>query len=98
MLVFDISENDVLLGRGALTVNNEGNKRFRTIVEPWKAEYRGGNRKRKNEIAQIVVEQVFEHNGRFLERVDGEKLQNYGLPVQTRAWKEADMNIAMEKV
>lgn len=98
MLIFDILENDILLGRGALTVNNEGNKRFRTIVEPWKTEYRGGNRKRKNEIATIVVKEVFQRNGRFLERVSEEQLRHHGLPEQSRAWKVADTNVAMEKV
>lgn len=99
MPILEINGDDVLLGRGALTVNNEGNKRFRLIVEPWKVEYQAGaNRKRKNEIAISVVNEVLQRGGRFLERVNESEMQALGLPEHCRAWKVAEMNVALEKV
>jgi hypothetical protein len=98
MPILDLHRDDVLLGRGALTVNNEGNKRFRSIVDPWKAEYQAANRKRKNEIAVTVVNEVFQRGGRFLERINESEMQALGLPEHGRAWKVAEMHVALEKV
>jgi hypothetical protein len=98
MPILDLHRDDVLLGRGALTVNNEGNKRFRSIVDPWKAEYQAANRKRKNEIAVTVVNEVFQRGGRFLERFNESEMQALGLPEHGRAWKVAEMHVALEKV
>lgn len=98
MPILDISADDILLGRGALTVHHEGNKRFRSIVEPWKAEYQGANRKRKNEIAVSIVNEVFQRGGRFLERMNDQEMQALGVPEHGRAWKVAEMHVTMEKV
>lgn len=98
MVIFDIQKDDVLLGRGALTVKNEGNKSFRLIVEPWKPEYRLANRKRKNEIAVLVVNEVFRRGGRFLERINENIMNELGLSEHSRAWAVAEMHVALEKV
>ena len=63
-----IRENDVLLGRGGATNNNNGNIRFREIVASKQIEYLDAKKKEKRSIAQDCVETVKKNGGRFLRR------------------------------
>jgi len=63
-----IGINDVLLGRGGATNNNEGNRRFRAIVADHQKEYLGARKKDKVIIARRIVATVLQNGGRFLKR------------------------------
>lgn len=61
---------DVLLGRGGLTNNHEGNTNFRLMVEAEKHLYRslGDKKKLKNGFSKMIMARVFSSGGRFLKK------------------------------
>lgn len=62
----DITNHDVLLGRGGGTNTQAGNKRFRTIVNAHQPMYLEAKRKEKPLIARCIVEWIRQEGGRFL--------------------------------
>jgi hypothetical protein len=85
MMVTDIRENDVLLGRGGQTNKHEGNKRYRTMVTDHQNEYLQARKKDKVLIARRIVAIVRQHDGRFL------KTNNFGV------WEQVADKRAQEK-
>jgi hypothetical protein len=76
---------DVLLGRGGLTNQHTGNKRFRTIVLEYQPEYLGlRSRAKKSRISKSIVERINNSGGRFLKEVDG-------------VWTEVSFDVAAKK-
>ena len=76
---------DVLLGRGGLTNQHTGNKRFRTIVLEYQPEYLGlRSRAKKSRISKSIVERINSSGGRFLKEVDG-------------VWTEVSFDVAAKK-
>ena len=65
-----IRANDVLLGRGGATNNNNGNILFREIVASRQMEYLDAKKKEKKAIALECVNEVKKNGGRFLKRDD----------------------------
>ena len=65
-----IHSNDVLLGRGGATNNNNGNIRFREIVASKQMVYLDAKKKEKKAIALECVNEVKQNGGRFLKRDD----------------------------
>lgn len=61
---------DVLLGRGGLTNNHQGNTNFRLMVEAEKHLYRslGDKKKLKNGFSKMIMARVFSSGGRFLKK------------------------------
>jgi len=72
----DLTEGDVLYGRGDFTTKHKGNKVFRGLVSLFHAEYVNaprGNKTRegsKTSVAQKIVILIRSHRGRFLKRDD----------------------------
>jgi hypothetical protein len=98
--VTEILPNDILLGRGAPMIRNEGNARFREIVSTRKKDYMSSGRHHvKNEIAKQVLDVIVHRQGRFLRKVDSpEEAIKLGVPKGTQAWVLADNDTILEKV
>jgi len=69
-LLDDITNHDVLLGRGGGTNTQAGNKRFRAIVNAHQPMYLQARRKEKPLIARCIVEWIRLKGGRFLKKDD----------------------------
>lgn len=66
-----ILPNDILLGRGALAIANEGNVRFRSLIKERKKEYMStSRRKAKDVIANEVRAEIERRKGRFVRRIE----------------------------
>lgn len=66
-----LNDNDVLSGRGPISSENEGNRRYRLLVRSKRREYRrNARRSEKQMIAQSIIDQVHWNGGRFLKKVD----------------------------
>ena len=99
--VTSITENDILLGRGAPIINNPGNVRFRELVRSRKEEYsQMVHYTGKDKIARELMQEIANRNGRFLRKIDSvEEARALGVPVGVRqAWRLADDTVALEKV
>lgn len=99
-IVTDVNPKDVLLGRGAPTINHEGNKRFREDVRKRKAEYNGTARhKVKGVIARQVIDEIANRNGRFLRKIETTaEAEAPGLLNGKKAWIIANDDVVVEKV
>lgn len=99
-----VAPDDVLLGRGARFTNNEGNKRFRTLINERKDEYLSSNRHQlKNNIATEIIDEIRRNRkGLFLRMVDTNLnilKQNGLIPNDaSSAWYVADDNAILQKV
>lgn len=81
-VVTKVEMDDILLGRGALAIGNEGNVRFRNLIRNRKVEYMSTNRRMKKDIiANEVRAEIARRNGRFIRRVseDDEEFEALGL-------------------
>ena len=66
-----ISDQDVLMGRGARATENEGNVRFRHVVRSRLRDYlTAPRRQEKDQIAREILAVVKSRNGRFLKKVE----------------------------
>lgn len=82
-----INAHDVLFGQGGQSNNNEGNARYRAIVERIRPLYATASMVEKTSIAQNVVKEVTSNGGRFLVK---EK--------KSQQWYLADDRAARKKV
>ena len=64
----DISDKDVLSGRGGGTNNHFGNKEFRSLVDQYRSEYVLSKKWAKREIARNIVVSIRSSGGRFLKK------------------------------
>jgi len=67
----NITEHDVLSGRGGATNHHPGNVRFRYLVKKFQGDYIRATRKEKPTIAMSIVNEVRNNGGRFVKQVDG---------------------------
>lgn len=67
----NITENDVLFGRGGGTNRHVGNIYFRDLVSEHQPAYVQARKRDKTRIAKSIVAQVRSRNGRFLRKEDG---------------------------
>lgn len=100
-LVTQLGPYDVLMGRGALATDYEGNLRLREMVRTRQDEYiRTPKRNRKHQISEEVVHMLKARGGRFLQ--GAETLQNIDpkmLPKHEAAWFVVeDMAVITSKV
>jgi hypothetical protein len=102
IIVANVTENDVLLGRGATIINHVGNQRFHQLVLDRKQEY---NSTWRHQIKDAIARKIFvfiteQRNGRFLRRIDSVyEAQALGIPHDwTTMWLVADPNVAIEKI
>jgi hypothetical protein len=65
----DVTDMDVVLGRGCGINNLAGNKQYRKLVQTQQPMYRRAHRKEKPRLARAMVEFIRNHmNGRFLKK------------------------------
>lgn len=92
----ELSNNDVLLGRGVPIFNHPGNTRFRQIVQGFKGRYTEASKHQdKNDITQEIIHVIEQtYNGRFLREVKtSDEARSLGIERGTKAWSivsEAD--------
>ena len=79
---------DVLCGRGGVTNNHVGNKRFRSLVATYQPVYLTCRKIEKSIVAKNIVDIVHQYGGRFLKK-QGTRRNFF--------WMEADMKKAIEK-
>ena len=79
---------DVLCGRGGVTNNHVGNKRFRSLVATYQPLYLTCRKVEKSIVAKNIVDIVHQYGGRFLKK-QGRRGNFF--------WTEADMKKAIEK-
>lgn len=89
----------VLFGRGAPVIQNEGNMRFREIVESRKVEYSQAQRRNvKDTIARQISQEVARRGGKFVSRVTTLKeRKRLGAPEDAAVWVIVDEEVAVEK-
>jgi hypothetical protein len=95
-----VGPNDILLGRGAPIINNEGNKRFRELVTKRKKRYLASSRhQEKNIIADEIIGILAERDAKFLKKVeDKEVLEKAGFRHDADVWEEVDDSTVIQKV
>jgi hypothetical protein len=73
---YHLRHNDVLVGRGNGIATFTGNRKFRSIVSTFKAEYVGAYRNEKCRVARVVMDEIEERGGRFVEKTGkGERVR-----------------------
>lgn len=99
--ILQLSLNDVLIGRGAPSNTNAGNKRFRDLVQKHKPEYLQTNKRYvKTKIAEDIMDIIIkDRGGRFLRKIESSvEAKQCGLvDNNTSAWLEVSEDIAMQK-
>mmetsp|Transcript_31805 Transcript_31805/g.53149 ORF Transcript_31805/g.53149 Transcript_31805/m.53149 type:complete len:295 (+) Transcript_31805:341-1225(+) len=91
---FEITNNDVLFGRGKPYQGHAGNIRLHQIVNLYRPRYSGARRHEKTEMAEEIVQIIKTGGGshlpgRFLKKLDGDEHD---------AWVEVSDIVAREKV
>jgi hypothetical protein len=66
LATIEVSDNDVLMGRGGVTNGHPGNQNFRELVRRRQMDYLAAPKLKKADIATLVTEEVFSSGGRFL--------------------------------
>lgn len=94
-VVTKLSSNDVLMGRGAAVIGNEGNRRFRKLIQKYKAAYDATRiRQEKDRIARKIVDTIVRRSGRFLKKVENPAQ----VPAGKTAWVAVKEAVVLQKV
>ena len=98
--ILELNANDVLFGRGAPAILNDGNRRFRALVSSKKGEYMStAKRAKKDKIARSILETIAGRGGRFLRRVESlVEAEELGIPSGATAWVRVDETSIMLKI
>jgi len=76
IIVKRLQPYDIIMGRGSLQTEYQGNKRLRELVQDYRQAYVGSNKhKDKQQIALAILSTVLVQGGRFLRRVEDEEDQ-----------------------
>lgn len=99
-VVTSLAPNDVLMGRGAAVIGNEGNRRFRKLIQKYKVEYDATRiRQEKDRIARKIVEAITSRQGRFLKKIDTPAAQDaFQVPSGKSAWMVVKQAVVLQKV
>jgi hypothetical protein len=91
-----VGPNDILLGRGAPIINNEGNRRFRNLIMERKKRYMALSRHQdKNCIVYEIINIIISREGMFLKKVDDESRRS---TLGIDSWEEVDDSTIIQKV
>ena len=82
-----INPDDVLFGQGGESNKNEGNARYRALIERGRPSYATASVATKTSMAQNVVNKIADQGGRFLKK-----------HTPTQQWYLADERTARKKV
>jgi hypothetical protein len=96
----ELAHYDVLLGRGAASINYVGNVLFREIVKERREQYLStARRQTKDNIAREIIDVVNSRKGRFLRKVVSvEEKNELGIPEYLNAYVVVDKQKVIEKV
>ena len=99
-VVTKLASDDVLMGRGAAVIGNEGNRRFRKLIQKYKTEYDATRiRQEKDRIARRIVETIKSRNGRFLKKIDTPtQAEFFKVPAGKAAWVIVKEAVVLQKV
>lgn len=64
-----ITANDIICGRGALSIHHPGNQYFRSLVKARQQEYAALSRQDKSTIVREILQAIESRNGRFLRQM-----------------------------
>jgi hypothetical protein len=81
----EITNNDVLLGRGGRTNHHVGNATYRKYKEELQERYLTATKDEKTDIANELVEMIHSRNGRFLKEYDPTKPSAFTLTLNQTA-------------
>ena len=96
--VTDLTDHDVLLGRGTGPSSNKGNVQFRIAVEEMKASYISTpSRKAKNMLVRKTVESIQSKNGRFLNKLRKSEVKMLGMSTHQPVYEVVHDTVAFEK-
>jgi hypothetical protein len=84
--VLEISDNDVLSGRGGATNVHPGNKFFRSLIDEHREKYLRARKNDKPDISRSIVSIIRKRNGAFLKKDE-----------KTNQWFEIGDDLAREK-
>ena len=90
----DITNNDVLLGRGGRTNHHVGNATYRTYKESLQEEYLHATKDEKTCISNRLVNMIHEKRGRFVKAYEPMKNNTTGI---VEFWYEVDLLTARKK-
>jgi hypothetical protein len=94
LILGDLREHDVLLGRGTGPNENRGNKHFRDLLNKYKQVYsESDTRMAKADVVWHTIREVKMKHGRFVEKVAGRNPRDGGGAV----YKEVEDNVAFIK-
>jgi hypothetical protein len=99
-IVYALSPNDVLMGRGTPISNNVGNMRFRDLIRTRKEEYLSHWRHQiKHNIARQVHAEIISRKGKFLRPMDSlPRRRRVGIPDGVKAWEVVGEDACLEKI
>ena len=98
--ITELSDEDILLGRGYPVRDREANRRFRELVWRYKHAYEStGKHAVKNRIAREILGIVFGKGGRFVRRIEAdEDRRAFKVPKSVaEAWVVVSEEVAREK-
>jgi hypothetical protein len=97
--ITELSDNDILLGRGFPVRSREANRRFRELVWRHKPAYEAtGKHAVKDRIAREILDTVFGKGGRFVRRIEAEDRRTFKITESVaEAWIVVSEEVAREK-
>jgi hypothetical protein len=93
----DITNNDVLLGRGGRTNHHIGNATYRTYKESLQDEYLQARKDEKTNISNRLVNMIHEKHGRFLKAYEPDEKATTNTTGIVEFWYEVDLLTARKK-
>jgi hypothetical protein len=94
----EIQDNDVVCGRGRMTLSHPGNKAFRGWIRTYGASYQATQRRNeKKEIILQIIEHIRSTGGRFMKALDDDH-DDDAKPLQAVHYEEASFEFQYEKV
>jgi hypothetical protein len=98
---YEITENDVLLGRGGRTNHHVGNKYYLECKAQLQEQYLHADKDEKTILSQQLVQMIHDRNGRFLKLADPELLERVHRDVtrygDSNLWYEVSLAVARRK-
>lgn len=100
VIVTELNNFDVLLGRGMPILKQTGNNRFRALIANHRDEYRAVNRHtHKDEIARRIMLTIRALGGRFLRTIESKNDKAiYNIDEKMQAWVVVDEETSLQKV
>lgn len=90
-MIWQLTDNDIVCGRGAPVNWQKGNQRFRQLISSYQTAYLCSPRSDKPNIATEVLEVIRSRGGRFVRRVKTAYCGRFG-------WEEIEEKRAYEKI